>query len=193
MFKVCRKLQHEYLSSFKQCPTCLKIAKQNWALKNQKHKKQYLKTWNVENKSHVQAQVKAYRQAHPEKVKLRAKHYYAKRREKINEYKKLKRKTDVNYRLAYYLRNRLNWALKKAVKGGSAVKDLGCTVSELKQHLESKFQSGMSWENHGKWHIDHIVPISSADLSNRDELLKVCHYTNLQPLWAADNIRKGAK
>ena len=71
--------------------------------------------------------------------------------------------------------------------------DLGCTIPELKQYLESKFQEGMTWENWGVhgWHIDHIIPLSSFDLTCREQFLKVCHYTNLQPLWAKDNLSKG--
>jgi hypothetical protein len=88
------------------------------------------------------------------------------------------------------LRQRLCAAIRHKSKKGSAVRDLGCTIEELKQHLESQFGPGMSWENYGKWHIDHIIPLSSFDLSKRDELLKACHYTNLQPLWAKDNIKK---
>ena len=73
---------------------------------------------------------------------------------------------------------------------GSAVRDLGCTIDELKRHLEAKFQPGMSWENYGKWHIDHKVAISKFDLTDLEQLKIACNYMNLQPLWAADNIRK---
>jgi hypothetical protein len=70
---------------------------------------------------------------------------------------------------------------------------LGCTYIEAKLHIESLFKPGMTWDNHSLhgWHIDHIIPISSA--KTQDELVKLCHYTNLQPLWAKDNLRKGAK
>lgn len=68
---------------------------------------------------------------------------------------------------------------------------LGCDFNKLKNHLESKFAIGMNWDNYGKWHIDHIVPIASA--KTEDEIVALNHYTNLQPLWAEDNIRKGAK
>lgn len=83
-------------------------------------------------------------------------------------------------------------AIKVNAKSGSAVRDLGCSVDFLKTYLESLFQSGMSWDNWtlNGWHIDHISPLSSFNLSNRDELLKACHYTNLQPLWAKDNLAK---
>jgi len=70
---------------------------------------------------------------------------------------------------------------------------IGCTPNELKIHIEKKFISGMTWENHGLrgWHIDHIIPLSSA--KSNEELKKLCHYTNLQPLWALENIRKRDK
>ena len=102
-------------------------------------------------------------------------------------------KTEISYRLAYYLRVRLNKALKGNYKSGSAVRDLGCSVEELKIHLESLFQDGMNWENHGQWHIDHKKPLDSFDLTYRKQLLEACHYTNLQPLWAKDNLKKSNK
>ncbi len=84
-------------------------------------------------------------------------------------------------------------AIKTNAKIGSAVRDLGCSVSELMAHLEIKFQPGMTWENWGSWHIDHIKPLASFDLTNREQFLIACHYTNLQPLWASDNLAKGAR
>jgi len=70
---------------------------------------------------------------------------------------------------------------------------IGCNVDFLMGYLEKQFSEGMSWENYGKWHIDHIFPLSSFDLTNGDEQIKACNYTNLQPLWAADNLRKSNK
>lgn len=99
----------------------------------------------------------------------------------------------INGKIARSLRRRLSKVVKRLFlfKSNSAVKDLGCSIDELRIHLESKFQPGMSWTNYGEWHIDHIYPLSKVDLSNKEELLKVIHYTNLQPLWAIDNLRKG--
>jgi len=84
-------------------------------------------------------------------------------------------------------------AIKKHSKTGSAVRDLGCSIDELKQHLESKFLPGMTWNNYGRfgWHIDHIRPLSQFDLTNPEQLKIACHYTNLQPLWWRDNLSKG--
>jgi hypothetical protein len=97
---------------------------------------------------------------------------------------------NIQYRLAKILRSRLWWALQGQKKVGSAVKNLGCTITELKKHLERLFQPGMSWDNQGKWHIDHVRPLSSFDLTNIEQLAMACHYTNLQPLWAEDNLKK---
>jgi len=98
-----------------------------------------------------------------------------------------------NSALASVLRARLSRAIRKGYKSGSAVQDLGCSIEHLKAYLEGKFEPGMTWGNRGEWHIDHVRPLSSFDLADREQLLKACHYTNLQPLWAKDNLSKGAK
>ena len=95
------------------------------------------------------------------------------------------------------MRSRLNGAIKNNSKSGSAVRDLGCSIDELKIYLEKQFQPGMIWKNWGnkggQWSIDHIIPLISVDLKNREEFLKVCHYTNLRPMWHIDNLKKGDK
>ena len=102
---------------------------------------------------------------------------------------------NTNRRLATCIRSRTNKALKGAYKKYSVTEYLGCSPEYLKQYLESKFQPDMSWDNYGRngWHIDHITPLASFDLSDGEQFSKACHYTNLQPLWAEDNIRKGDK
>ena len=155
------------------------------------HKKHY-----EANKEKIQAAHKVYDELNKDKIKKRTQEYYKKNRRKIldrNEsYHQNKLKSNTQYRLAYILRCRLRTALNKKYKAGHAVKDLGCSITELKIYLESKFQAGMSWENHSQtgWHIDHIKPLSHFDLSDRDQFLQACHYTNLQPLWAKDNLTK---
>jgi len=85
-------------------------------------------------------------------------------------------------------------AIKKNYKSGSAVSDLGCSIDEFKKHLECQFLGEMSWDNYGKgdgkWNIDHIKPLNTFDLSDRDQFLQACHYTNMRPLWHADNIKR---
>ena len=89
--------------------------------------------------------------------------------------------------------------MKHNYKTGSAVSDLGCSISELKTHLESMWQDGMSWDNYGRkrsikcWHIDHIIPLDFFDLTDPNQVKKACHYTNLQPLWAINNFKKTNK
>src|SRR5208337_145271 len=104
---------------------------------------------------------------------------------------KEKIKHDVNFRLRLNLRTRLATAIKKGYRSGSAVRDLGCEIAFLKEYLENQFSIEMKWENWGKiWQIDHIEPLCSFDLTDRIELLKVCHYTNLRPLTCEANRAK---
>ena len=93
------------------------------------------------------------------------------------------------------LRGRLYDALKGKTKNGSAVRDLGCTIDEFRAYIEDQFLPGMTWNNRSVtgWHLDHIRPLASFDLTDRKQLLQACYYTNYQPLWAEDNLRKGAR
>jgi len=102
--------------------------------------------------------------------------------------------TDINYRLAVALRRRFYMAVKGAARTGTAVRELGCSVVAFKEFIEKQFQPGMSWENWGRhgWHIDHAKPLASFDLTDQEQARAACHYSNLQPLWAIDNIRKAA-
>ena len=91
------------------------------------------------------------------------------------------------------LRSRLNKAIHGNYRTGSAVRDLGCSVENLRIFIEDRFQPGMSWDNYGQWHIDHVKPLSKFNLTDKKELKKACHYSNLQPLWAKDNLKKSNK
>jgi hypothetical protein len=104
-----------------------------------------------------------------------------------------RRKTDLMYALTEKIRIRIFAAIKSGGyrKNSKTEQILGCDYETAKLHLESKFSDGMTWENQGKWHIDHIIPLASAQ--TEDRLLELCHYTNLQPLWAKDNLSKGDK
>ena len=82
-----------------------------------------------------------------------------------------------------------------AQKSDRTIKLLGCSFSELVSYLERQFKEGMSWDNYGRqgWHMDHIVPCAAFDLTDPDQQKKCFHYTNLQPLWAKDNLEKGPR
>lgn len=86
-------------------------------------------------------------------------------------------------------------AVRSGAKAGSSVRDLGCSIEDFKNYIETKFVPGMDWENWSRdgWHLDHIRPLSSFDLTDRNQFLKAVHYTNFQPLWAKDNLSKGSK
>lgn len=117
-------------------------------------------------------------------------------RARVNKYYHDVVKNNPQQYLAMALRRRLREALLRYTPGskvGSFVGDLGCTLGEFRDYIESKFQPGMTWENRGQngWHLDHIIPLASFNLSDRSEFVKASHFTNYQPLWAVDNYRKG--
>tara|TARA_B100000900_G_C20126993_1_gene532384 strand:- start:105 stop:560 length:456 start_codon:yes stop_codon:yes gene_type:complete len=109
-------------------------------------------------------------------------------------YVKKRRDTDPEFKLRCNLRTRVWTAVKSqgVEKCAKTIDLVGCTIQQLKDHLESQFTDGMSWENQGEWHIDHIRPCASYNLLNEDQQRECFHYTNLQPLWATDNISKGS-
>jgi hypothetical protein len=160
-------------------------------LRKKAYLKSYSKIYRIVNQDKMKALRKRYREGNKDKIKIYDKAYDKANRNKINN----RYKTDIQYKLRKLLRSRLCLSLKNKCKLGSSIRDLGCTIDEFKAYLESKFQTGMTWDNHGihGWHIDHIKPLASFDLTDKKQLLIVCHYTNLQPLWATDNLTKGNK
>ena len=114
-----------------------------------------------------------------------------------SELRKARYQNDQNYRLMIGLKSRIQQAIK-AKCGRKAFKTaelLGCTVPEFKDWIASQFSEGMSWDNYGltTWHIDHVRPCASFDLTDPEQQRKCFHYTNQQPLWAEDNMRKSDK
>lgn len=160
----------------------------------------------------------AYRARHPEKRKAASNEYhrayYARNRKKIlarcakfyhshkrelrpvrRRYQQNRAKTDLNFRLKRLLSIRILKALTCCKKSATTLNLLGASIQEVRQHLESKFLPGMSWKNHGfeGWHIDHIKPCASFDLTDPEQQKLCFHYSNLQPLWAKDNLEKSDK
>lgn len=167
--------------------------------KNREKRVEYRRKYVEERREEVNNAQREQYQIHREKRLLAKKEYLRKPEVKkqkaayARKYYKKRIKTDIQFKLTKSLRNRLKEAVKDGAKSGSAVSDLGCSIDEFKLYIEKLFTEGMSWDNWGKWHLDHIIPLSSVDLTVRENVLKVCHYTNIQPLWAEDNIRKGCK
>ena len=114
------------------------------------------------------------------------------RKERVNALRKSRRENDPGYRIENRLRVRLYYALKGVLKVDATKKLVGCSIETLKDHFENHFSDGMSWDKIGEWHIDHIRPCASFDLSDPAQQRECFHYSNLQPLRAADNLRKSA-
>ena len=199
---------------------CLEASDEN-VIKKEKKRKWYLKNreriikkslkYNSENKEKIKERKKItnYYYNNREKINKKAREYYYKNKEKkllrnkiyrINNKEKVKAhdiwrsKNNINRKLALLLRRRTLLALKDNSKSKNTMSLLGIeNIEFLWKHLESTFKPGMTRENHGLWHVDHIIPCSSFDLSKPEEQTKCFHYTNLQALWAHENLSKGSK
>lgn len=151
------------------------------------------------NRNEILVRNKSYYEANKEErgewYREYSRSWYRANKERRRESERTRRQENVNTRLAHNLRDRVNKSIRRNQKSGSAVRDLGCSIGELKLYLENYFPlyPGMSWENYGEWHIDHVMPLSGFDLEDRTQFLEACHYTNLQPLWSEENQKKSNK
>lgn len=152
------------------------------------------KEWYSNNKEKASQASDAWHQANRDKVvKIKA-DWFQKNKEQIYNKRRNKINSDINFRISCNLRSRLANAIKNNKKAGSSIANLGCSIEELRSHLEANWQHGMNWENYGKgkdkWNIDHIIPLCSFDLTVKDQIIKACHYSNLYPTWELDNLKK---
>ena len=153
-------------------------------------KLEYIKKWQLNNKD----KVKGYKKKWLLNNKEYKSKYFQINKKRILEKKYLRLKTDPNFKMKHYLGTRIRKALTGIIKKSKLTQDLiGCTVEQLWIHLEKSFKKGMTRKNYGLWHIDHIIPCVSFDLTDPKQQAKCFHYTNLQPLWAHENLSKGAK
>ena len=180
------------------CKVC--INSQNIAYRNshldeeRERKKKYIKSHKEEiakqrheywsnNKGCITINRNKYRKLHADKI-----------RKQRSKYMKMFRDKNPHERVANNCRNRITYALKaqSTIKSYKSQELIGCSFKQLKLYIESKFSNGMNWDNYGLfgWHIDHIKPCSSFDLTDPEQQKQCFHYTNLQPLWAEDNLRK---
>lgn len=163
----------------------------------------YSRTYWRKNRETLCGQKRKYTEENKERRKEYVKANIVRIREKQAERQRDRTKNDIQYRLKKNLRKRIYDCVVRfnIEKRDSTMNLLGCLASDLVARLESMFQPGMSWDNYGEyragklmtWHIDHIRPCSSFDLTDPEQQKQCFHYTNLQPLWAVDNIVKGAK
>lgn len=162
-----------------------------------KRKKDYYKKWYEENKDSCIEYSKNWRIENKDRYLNNNKKWYRStidnRREYLKNHLNKKYKEDPEYKLKKLFRKRINDFVFKRTNSSSEL--LGCDIKKAREHLEKQFKEGMTWENHGNdgWHIDHILPCASFDLTDPEQQKKCFHYTNLQPLWAKENMSKGAK
>lgn len=175
------------------CKECTREKSNDYYKANKEKCLAKMKIYAEENKDKNREYHKSYRKLNEDRIKSNKKSYFQKNKEII--YKQIKHKKETNplFKLQHNLRGRTYNAFKRSfwTKNSGTEKLLGATYEVVFNHLESRFTDGMTWENQGEWHIDHIVPLASA--TTEEELIKLCHYTNLQPLWAEDNLKKGDK
>lgn len=186
------------------CKECNKLRGKKYAQENYKKVLDTQKRWRKKNPEWVSNRYKKYRLENSEKVLEMNRNWYKNNPEKKKIYrenykprKRERRKERRENDNVFNLVNRLRCRLRKYLitlnitKKNRTFDIVGCTPEFLKEHLEKQFKDGMSWDNKNEWHIDHIIPLSSA--KSEEELYQLCHYTNLQPLWAEENLRKGNK
>jgi hypothetical protein len=153
------------------------------------------KKWNADNLDKFKSNSKRWNQRNRERCREYCKKWRSKNKKRKREYESQLKKLSTLYGITQSIRALV---LTKFREGGYTKKSkvyeiIGCSYDDFKKHIESQFQEGMSWQNHNRygWHLDHIIPCASA--KTEEELIKLNHYTNYQPLWAKDNMTKGSK
>jgi hypothetical protein len=192
------------------CKICQKKYREKNKIKNNIYQQKYRKInksklylqnkiYRINNKQKIRERDRKYRIKNKNKIRIKHKEWSSKNKEYIRQYKNKqyhdKYKHSLENRLRSSLRSRLRLAIGKGKKCTKTMDLIGCSLQDLRLHIEKQFINGMSWDNYGinGWHIDHIKPCSSFDLTKIKEQ-KICfHYTNLQPLWAKDNLIKSNK
>ncbi len=204
---VIKKQRREFYNRHKQI---ILIRNKEYYLKKKENIRIRAKQYRDRNKETLAKHAKRYREANKDQISAHCKLFYKKNRmricERVRRYQHTNRKkiwlsdqkkllTNAQFKLKRRLRSRLWCAIKTNYKIGSAVQDLGCSIPELKIYLEKQFQEGMGWDNwgHNGWHIDHKIPLASFNLQDKKQFLEAVYYTNLQPLWAKDNLSKSDK
>ena len=172
-----------------------KKTSREWYQNNKEKAKKTSREWYQNNKEQAAKVSKEWRLKNKEKDKNDQAKWRLENKEWRRNYEKNRYKTDINFRLTKLCRNRIRKIIKGESKSASTMKLIGCTPDELRQHLESKFEPWMNWENQGQggWDIDHIIAMSKFDLSCPVQQHACCHYSNLQPMEHIANIKKGDK
>lgn len=173
--------------------------------------KEYQRIWNAAHRDKCSAYSMAWARRNREKVRAAARARYKKNREQILAYNRmsakrnpektkalrrscyLKRRAIPGKRIEMALRGRIRKALRGVNKSARTAELIGCSIQWLQCHLINLWKPGMTWENYGEWHVDHRRPCASFDLRDPEQQRACFHWSNLQPLWAKENLFKGAK
>jgi hypothetical protein len=160
--------------------------------KNKDKIKDYCRNYFVKNKKSILEKSKIYYANNKDKVLKRTKNYRENNKDWYRNYKKNYRN---NNKIVSNIRRGI-WGCVKNNKTEKSLEYVGCSLEELLHHLKSQFKDGMTFENYGEWHIDHIKPLSSFDFNGNKEYIEnqlklAWHFSNLQPLWAKENLTKG--
>lgn len=200
LYRWCKDCMKDYRSKNKERMT--QYNKDYWVKTGEEQTKRH-KIWAKENKEHRQEYNKKYREMNYEKITANDREYNRKRRADPiyqenfkryrREYDKIKRQTDVEFKLKQNVSRRIREILP--LKTLRTNKYLGCSNFHIRNHLESQFTEGMTWDNYTTdgWHIDHRIPCSAWDLTNGFEVLCCFNWRNLQPMWGNENIKKNNK
>ena len=190
----CKSCGHKYYAERDR--EQMRAYRKQWCEENPEKKRVGQKKWLEENPEYH----KKYREKNREKVKACNKKYREENSEQIRayyrKYMRQRVKQDPIFRLLHNMRNGLWSCLAGIRKNSRTMQYVNMTPDELMDYLEGRFTEGMTRDNYGKWHVDHIRPLVSFDFTgpdNEEQLHMAWNYTNLQPLWAADNMSKGAK
>jgi len=155
------------------------------------------KTYYEDNTVKALETCRLYREGKGGKVKDYNQNYYEHNlvgiKENVKNYRRERARNDIGFRLLARYRTRVYRAIKGVDKSKTTRELIGCSIDKLKSHLEKQFKDGMTFENYGEWHVDHIRPCASFDFNNESEQLECFNYTNLQPLWAEENMKKHDK
>lgn len=179
-----KKERHVYNAEYwKRTKDKQSVKHKKWLQENKEHWKQYCKKYRV---LHGKAIDKKQWQQRKNNLEYRTKH-----NDYVREWCKKQRLENPQYKLKQNISRRIRELLHK--KDMRTVEYLGCSMAQLQCHLEKRFDEFMTWENQGRWHIDHKIPVAAFDLNNVVEKNACFHYTNLQPMWDVDNIEKGDK
>lgn len=175
-----------------------------WYLANKERRSAYNCRWDKAHRGQVNTRRRAWRAKNPDKTRAHTLAWNSKNPERVAKAIRDYRATSPRYkeyqrayskrpkmRMIRSLRKRLHEFIHQKLGGSKNI--FGISPQGLREHIQSRFADGMTWENYGHWHVDHIRPLSSFDLSTKETVREASHWTNLQPLWARDNLSKHKK